>query len=85
MHIAKLCKAKGSIILTLPRSLLEEANLRAGDTVGLSIEAGRLVIEPHPKSQYTLDKLLAASDYSTLQPLEEREWIDAPASGLEQL
>ncbi|MBU2719672.1 antitoxin, partial [Acidithiobacillus ferridurans] len=32
-----------------------------------------------------LAELLAASDYSQPQPVEEREWVDAPAVGGELL
>ena len=35
--------------------------------------------------RYTLDELLAESDYSQPQPAEEREWVDAPAVGRELL
>ena len=33
--------------------------------------------------RYTLDELLAESDYSQPLPPEEREWVDAPAVGRE--
>jgi len=39
------------------------------------------MLDPSPKSRYTLAELLAASDYSQPQPAEEREWVDAPAVG----
>ncbi len=42
-----------------------------------------MMIEPQPKSRYTLSELLAASDYSRLQPEGQREWVDAPAVGRE--
>ena len=57
----------------------------AGAAVGLAVESGRLVIEPAPGPRYTLEELLAASDYTTPQPAEEREWIDAPAVGREEI
>lgn len=41
--------------------------------------------EKQPKPSYTLEFLLAASDLSTPQTLEEREWVDAPAVGGELL
>jgi antitoxin ChpS len=43
------------------------------------------VINPKPRPRYTLAELLAASDYSQLQPAEEREWVDAPSVGGELL
>ncbi|MBZ3196342.1 hypothetical protein IPR31_22460 [Xanthomonas perforans] len=35
------------------------------------------------RPRYTLDELLAESDYSQPLPPEEREWVDAPAVGRE--
>jgi antitoxin ChpS len=60
-------------------------HLQAGATVGLAVDEGRLVIEPHPRRRYTLAELLATSDYSEPQPAEEREWVDTPAVGRELL
>ncbi len=38
---------------------------------------------PNPKPRHTLQELLAESDYSRPQVLDEREWVDAPAVGNE--
>jgi antitoxin ChpS len=85
MHTTNLRKVGGSVMLTLPPVLLDQLHLQAGATVGLAVEGERLVMQPRPKPRYTLEELLAASDYS--QPLtpEEREWIDAPPVGRELL
>jgi antitoxin ChpS len=83
MHTTNLRKVGGSIMLAVPPPILELLRLRAGTTVGVAVEGGRLVVEPHPRRRYTLAELLAASDYSQPQPPEEREWVDAPAAGRE--
>jgi antitoxin ChpS len=83
MHTTNLRKVGGSVMLSIPPAILELLHLQAGTTVGVSVDGGRLVIEPHPRPRYTLAELLAASDYSQQQPPEEREWIDAPAVGRE--
>jgi antitoxin ChpS len=85
MHITNLRKVGGSIMLAVPPALLEVLHLGAGAKVGLEVDNGRLVIEPQPRRRYTLAELLAASDYTQPQPLEEREWVDAPAVGGELL
>jgi hypothetical protein len=36
-----------------------------------------------PRPRYTLAELLAASDYSHPQPIEELDWVEAPAVGRE--
>lgn len=85
MHTTHLRKVGGSVMLSVPPAILEVLRLRAGAAVGLAVESGRLVIEPSPGPRYTLEELLAASDYTTPQPAEEREWIDAPAIGREEI
>jgi antitoxin ChpS len=65
--------------------LRDVLQLEAGAKVGLTVENGRLFVEPHARKRYTLAELLAQSDYS--QPLtpEERKWVDAPPAGRELL
>jgi antitoxin ChpS len=85
MHTTSLRKVGGSVMLAVPPALLDVLHLSAGAKVGLAVDNGRLVVEPHPQPHYTLAELLAASDYSRPQPPEEREWVDAPAAGRELL
>ena len=40
-----------------------------------------LVVDPKPRPRYTLAELLAGSDYSQPQSVEDREWVDAPPVG----
>ena len=85
MHTTNLRKVGGSVMLAVPPAFLDQLHLQAGATVGLTIDHGRLVVEPKPRRRYTLAELLAVSDYSQPQPAEEREWVDAPAVGGELL
>ena len=85
MHLTNRRKVGGSIMLAVPPAFLEQLRLQAGTTVGLAVDQGRLVINPNPKPHYTLAELLAISDYSQVQPSEEREWVDATAVGGELL
>ncbi|HUZ12872.1 MAG TPA: AbrB/MazE/SpoVT family DNA-binding domain-containing protein [Caulobacteraceae bacterium] len=85
MHTTNLRKVGGSVMLAVPPAILELLQLRAGATVGVTVDGGRLVIEPQSRRRYTLAELLAASDYSGPQPAEEREWVDAPAVGREPI
>jgi antitoxin ChpS len=72
-------------MLAVPPAVLDLLNLRAGATVDLAVDGGRLVIEPSARPRYTLAELLAASDYGQPQPPEEREWIDVPPAGREPM
>ncbi len=83
MHTTTLRKVGGSVMLAVPPAFLDLLHLQSGNTVAVSVDGGRLVIEPQPRPRYTLAELLAASDYSQPQSPEEREWIDSPAVGRE--
>ncbi len=85
MHTTNLRKVGGSVMLAVPPALLYQLHLQAGATVGLAVEHGCLMVRPSPRPRYTLAQLLAASDYSQPQSVEEREWVDAPAAGGELL
>ncbi|MGD0521799.1 MAG: AbrB/MazE/SpoVT family DNA-binding domain-containing protein [Terracidiphilus sp.] len=85
MHTTNLRKVGGSVMLAVPPAMLDQLRLKAGATVGLAVDGDRLILKPQTRPRYSLDELLAASDFS--QPLtpEEREWIDAPPIGRELL
>jgi antitoxin ChpS len=85
MHITNLRKVGGSVMLAVPPALLDLLHLKAGASVGVAVDGGRLVVEASPRPRYTLAELLAASDYSTRVMPEDREWLDAPAVGREIL
>ena len=85
MYSTNLRKVGGSVMLVVPPAVLEQLHLQAGVTVGLAVEQGCLVVKPNPQPRYTLEALLAASDYSQPPTAEELEWLDAPAIGSELL
>ena len=85
MHITNLRKVGGSVMLAVPPAILDLLHLRAGATVGVAVDGGRLVVEPRARPRYTLAELLAASDYGEPRPPEDREWLDASAVGRELL
>lgn len=85
MHTTSLRKVGGSVMLAVPRALLDLLHLAPGATVGLAVDRGRLVVEPQARPRHTLDALLAEAEASGTYPLpeDEREWVDAPAVGRE--
>ncbi len=83
MHTTSLRKVGGSVMLAVPPAILDLLQVGAGTTVGVTVDNGRLIVEPRPRRRYTMTELLAESDYSELQPAEEREWVDAPTVGRE--
>jgi antitoxin ChpS len=70
-------------MLAVPRPILDLLRLEAGDTVGLSVEDGCLIVQPAFKPRYTLDELLAQCKPGTVISPEDREWLDVPPVGQE--
>jgi antitoxin ChpS len=83
MYTTNLRKVGGSVMLAVPPAILEQLELKAGSAVSLAVDGERLILEPRKKPRYTMDELLAASDYSQPMSAEDREWIDAPPVGRE--
>jgi antitoxin ChpS len=85
MHTTNLRKVGGSIMLAIPPAILDLLDLRAGATVGLAVDRGRLVIEPTLRPRYSLDELLAQCDAAAEFSAEDRAWLDSKAVGSELL
>ena len=82
MHTTNLRKVGGSIMLAVPPALLDLLRLRPGVKVGIAVESGRLVVEPHQRPRYTLDELLAQCDPKAARSKEDRGWLRGrPAGG----
>jgi len=85
MHTTNLRKVGGSVMLAVPPAILDLLHLRAGSTVGLAVDGGRLVVEPTPRPHYRLDELLAQCDASAKVSEEDRAWLDDKPVGTELL
>ena len=83
MHISKLRKVGGSVMLAVPPALLDILRLRPGARVGLAVENGRLVVAPEKRPRYSLDELLAQCNPKIGRTKKEREWLDSQAVGRE--
>ena len=83
MYRTNLRKVGGSVMLAVPPALLDILHLRPGAKVGLAVQGGRLVVEPHPRPRYTLDQLLAQCAPQARRSKEEREWLDGKPAGNE--
>jgi antitoxin ChpS len=81
MHTTNLRKVGGSIMMAVPPAVLDMLKLTAGSTVAVTVDAGRLIVEPQHRPRYTLDELLALCDPSAPLTAEDREWTDAPHVG----
>jgi antitoxin ChpS len=85
MHLTNLRKVGGSVMLAVPPALLEVLRLQAGAKVGISIEAGRLVVEPKQRPRYSLDQLLEQCNPKARRNKHDREWLRDKHVGRELL
>lgn len=70
-------------MLAIPKAMLEALDLAPEASVGLSIKAGRLVVDPKKRRRYSLDELLAKCKHSARRSREDRDWLAGPPAGRE--
>ena len=85
MRTTNLRRVGGSVMLAVPRPLLDVLHLQPGSQVGISAENGRLVVDPHPRRRYTLDELLAQCNPKSRRTKRDKEWLDNKPTGRELL
>ena len=83
MHTSTLRAAGGSIAVTIPQSLAKTTGLQAGDKVSFEADAGRLIISPVHRRNYSLQELLAMQGDEPL--VIDQDWDHMPAAGKEVL
>ncbi len=81
MYTTNLRKVGGSVMLAVPPALLDVLQLRPGAKVGITVESGRLVVEPQQRRRYTLDELLAQCDPKAPPAKQEQEWLESKPVG----
>lgn len=84
MLTANLRTVGGSVVMAIPRRLLDLVGLQAGSQVNIDVQDGRLIVAPL-RNRYTLSQLLAQCDPSLPLSVEEQDWINSPAVGLEDV
>jgi antitoxin ChpS len=83
MHTTNLRKVGGSVMLAVPPALLDILKLKAGASVGIALDGESLVVKAANRPVFTMEELLAVSDYSEAPFHEDRDWLDAPQVGRE--
>jgi len=84
-HPARLRKVGGSVMVAIPPALLEELDLAPGAAVGLSVKAGRLIVDPKERPRHTLDQLLAEARRSARRSGKDKAWTAGARAGRELL
>ncbi len=68
---ATLKKWGNSAAVRVPASVMAEAQLEIDQPVDVRVENGRVIIEPLPKPEFTLDTLLAGVTSENLHDAED--------------
>ncbi len=85
MHTTNLRKVGGSVMLAVPPALLDILELQPGACVGMTVERGRLVVEPRLRRHYSLKELLAQCSPKARRSGADRKWLDSNPAGRELL
>ena len=86
MTTATLRTLGGSIVMAVPKQILNLMHLEAGSLVELHLENGKLIVEPKRKPSYTLSELLAQCNEENMALTnEDQEWLNARPVGKEAL
>jgi antitoxin ChpS len=70
-------------MVAIPKAMLDALDLAPDAAVGLSIKAGRLIVDPKKRRRYSLDELLAQCEPSARRSREDRDWLTSPPAGRE--
>ncbi len=83
MATSTLRNVGGSVMMTIPKVVVDELGLTANTKVEVLAEDGRVVAVPQRRPRYTLEELLAECDLEAPLTAEDREWLDGPPVGRE--
>jgi antitoxin ChpS len=73
-----------SVVMAVPKKILGLVHLDAGSKVELSVENGRLLVDPSPKPRYKLAELLSRCGPGDLAPRREsKRWLRGGPAGRE--
>jgi antitoxin ChpS len=74
-HAARLRRVGGSVMLAIPKAILDALDLAPDATVGLSVKAGSLVVDPKRRRRYSLDELLVRCKPAAQRSRRDRDWV----------
>ena len=83
MAVTSLRNVGGSVMMTVPKPVLEALGLQANTKVDVTAEDGRLVAVARTRPKYTLEELIAQCDLDAPLSDEDRQWLNDPPAGRE--
>ena len=83
MATSTLRNVGGSVMMTIPKPVLDELGLQANTKLEVTVEDGKIVAMPRRRPKYTLEELVSEWTPWPERSPEEQEWMDAPSVGNE--
>ena len=68
-------------MLAVPPAVLEMLRLQAGASVDVTVENGRLLVEPRRQKRYSLKELLAQCNVNASSSAEDKGWTSSAPAG----
>ena len=81
MPTTNLRQVGGSVMMAVPRAFLDQLHIGPGASVGISLDGGRMVVEPKPAPRYTLEELIAAGPVPARTAQDHARLGDSPMGG----
>lgn len=85
IYVTALRAMEDSVMLDLPKAVLESLSLAPDMLISLSVAEGRLVVEPRRRPSYRLSDLVHQCDPSGRLTDEDLAWLEAPAACPEEV
>lgn len=85
MPTAALRKLGGSIVIAIPKRIVELVHLKIGSKVNIDVQEGKLIVEPQKSPYYTLSELMGSCNLKKTLSKEEKSWLNEGTTGLEEI
>ncbi len=83
MVASTLRNVGGSLVMTVPKAIIDELGLQANTKLDVIAQDGNIIAVPRRRPKYTVEQLVAEWEVWPEQTAEEQEWLDMPSVGNE--
>ena len=86
MSTVTLRAVGGSLMVAIPKQVLDMTGLAAGTALDLELDAQqRIVLTPKRRARYSLEELVAQCDPEVPLSAQEQAWLDDGPVGIESI
>jgi len=85
MRTTTLRQSGSSIIVSLPKTLVEQIGLGPNAPVDITLQGDSIMIAPQKRKRIGLKARLAQCDFSQPASVEDAAWLDLPSLGGERI